>query len=86
MSTIAAITPALNVRVGRFREPVGLEQLQSDAVAFFNERSLVSQLLPGRDLGIQVWGDVLGGRLSYAVGVFNGIADGASVPAGSRSV
>ena len=74
----AAITPSLNVRIGRFREPVGLEQLQSDSVAFFNERSLVSQLLPNRDLGIQVWGDVLGGRLSYAVGVFNGIADGSN--------
>jgi phosphate-selective porin OprO/OprP len=73
-----AITPSLNVRIGRFREPVGLEQLQSDSVAFFAERSLVSQLLPNRDLGIQVWGDVLGGRLSYAVGAFNGIADGAN--------
>lgn len=74
----AAITPSLNLRVGRFREPVGLEQLQSDSTAFFVERSIVSQLLPNRDIGIQVWGEVLGGRLSYAVGAFNGIADGAN--------
>ena len=71
-----AITPSLNLRLGRFREPVGLEQLQSDATAFFVERSLVSQLVPNRDIGAQLWGDVLGGTLSYAVGIFNGIADG----------
>lgn len=70
-----ALKPELQIRAGRFREPVGLEQLQSDSVAFFAERSIVSQFVPNRDLGIQVGGDLLGGKLSYAVGVFNGVAD-----------
>lgn len=73
-----ALKPELQIRFGRFREPVGLEQLQSDSVAFFAERSIVSQFTPNRDLGVQVSGDVLGGKLSYAVGVFNGVADGAN--------
>ncbi len=71
-----ALTPSLQLRAGRFREPVGLEQLQSDAVAFFNERSYVSQLVPNRDLGVQLWGELLDGTLTYALGVFNGVPDG----------
>ena len=73
-----AISKALQFRLGRFKVPVGLEQLQSDAWTFFNERSLASNLVPSRDLGIQAWGAGWDGRLDYAVGVFNGVADGAS--------
>ncbi len=70
------IQPQFQIRVGRFREPVGLEQLQADAVAFFAERSVVSSYVPNRDVGVQLGGDLLDGRLSYAIGVFNGVADG----------
>jgi phosphate-selective porin OprO and OprP len=76
----AAITPAFNIRVGRFKTPIGLEQLQSDPVAFFNERSVVTNLTPNRDVGIQLHGDVLGNRLNYAVGAFNGQLDGGNSP------
>jgi phosphate-selective porin OprO/OprP len=68
--------PWLQLRAGKFKTPIGLEQLQSDAVTSFNERSLATALTPNRDLGFQLWGDVADGRLSYAVGVFTGIADG----------
>ncbi|HLP75700.1 MAG TPA: porin, partial [Candidatus Paceibacterota bacterium] len=70
--------PWLQLRAGRFKVPVGLEYLQADPVTSFTERSLVSALVPGRDVGFQLWGDTLGGRLSYAVGVFNGVGDGAN--------
>jgi phosphate-selective porin OprO/OprP len=73
-----ALSPALQLKVGRFKVPVGLEQLQSDAWNFFNERSLATNLTPNRDLGIQAGGEVLGGRLSYAAGVFGGVPDGGS--------
>ncbi|MDX2187311.1 MAG: porin [Opitutaceae bacterium] len=72
------LKPGFQVRVGKFKTPVGLEQLQSDSFAFFTERSFVSQLVPNRDLGVQVWGDLYDGRLSYAVGAFNGVGDGGS--------
>jgi phosphate-selective porin OprO and OprP len=68
--------PWLQVRAGKFKVPVGLEQLQSDPVTSFNERSLVTGLTPNRDLGFQLWGEVGGGMLSYAAGVFNGVGDG----------
>jgi phosphate-selective porin OprO/OprP len=68
--------PWLQLRAGKFKVPVGLEQLQSDPATFFNERGLPSALTPNRDIGFQVWGEVAKGRLSYAAGVFNGVGDG----------
>lgn len=71
-----AYSPEFQVKLGRFKTPVGLEQLQGDAVALFTERSLVSQIAPNRDIGIQLGGDLRNGTVSYAIGVFNGIQDG----------
>ncbi len=68
--------PWLQLRAGKFRPPVGLEQLQLDANTAFNERSLVTALVPNRDIGFQLWGDIANGALSYAAGVFNGVGDG----------
>jgi phosphate-selective porin OprO/OprP len=73
-----ALSKALQFKFGKFKSPIGLEQLQSDTWTFFNERSIASNLAPNRDLGIQAWGDLLDGKVNYAVGVFNGVADGAS--------
>ena len=71
-----AVDPALQFKFGKFKSPVSLEQLQSDSWTFFNERSIVANLVPARDLGVQASGDVFGGALSYQLGVFNGVADG----------
>jgi phosphate-selective porin OprO/OprP len=79
------VTPGFQVRVGRFKTPIGLEQLQSDPVAFFNERSIATNLTPNRDVGIQVHGDVLEKRLNYAVGVFNGVLENGNSPAASTN-
>ena len=68
--------PSLQLRAGRFKVPVGLEQLQADPVNAFAERSLVTDLVPNRDLGLQLWGDIEGGLASYAIGLFNGVGDG----------
>lgn len=69
--------PAFSVRLGKFKPFVGLERLQSGADLKFIERSYVSNnLLPNRDLGISLYGDVLNKKVSYAVGVFNGATDG----------
>lgn len=70
--------PWLQARIGKFKSPVGLEYLQSDQVTLFNERALPTALVPGRDVGFQIWGDVSGGVMSYAAGVFNGLGDGRS--------
>jgi phosphate-selective porin OprO/OprP len=71
--------PWLQLRAGKFKVPVGLEQLQSDPVTAFNERSLATDLMPNRDIGFQLGGDVdagVAGVWSYAAGVFNGVGDG----------
>ena len=73
-----AVDPSLSFKFGKFKSPVGLELLQSDSWTFFNERSIVTNLVPNRDLGVQASGDVLNGTLNYAVSVFGGVGDGGS--------
>ena len=70
------LLPGLQVRAGKFKGPVGLEQLLSDATLPFNERSLASDLVPQRNLGVQLWGTLADERVSYAAGVFNAAGDG----------
>jgi phosphate-selective porin OprO and OprP len=71
-------SPAFKVRAGKFKAPVGLERLQSGTDLLFVERAFPTNLVPNRDLGVQVAGDLAGGIATYAVGVFNGVPDGGS--------
>ncbi|WP_233261689.1 OprO/OprP family phosphate-selective porin [Vitiosangium sp. GDMCC 1.1324] len=71
----------LRLRVGKFKPPIGLEQLQSDTNIVFVERNLPTNLVPNRDEGAQLFGEAFGGVLSYAAGAFNGTPDDASVDA-----
>ena len=68
-------SPAFQVQAGKFKSPVGLEYLQSDTYTLFNEHSIVTDLVPGRDIGFELHGDIAGGVLSYAAGIFNGVGD-----------
>ena len=72
------VNKALQFKFGKFKAPVGLELLQSDSWTFFDERSLVTNLVPNRDIGAQASGDLLNGTVNYTVGIFNGVADGAT--------
>ena len=72
------VAPEFAVKAGKFKSPVGLEVLQSDRDRTFIESGLPTQLVPNRDLGVQISGDLLDGRLSYAAAVLNGTADGTS--------
>jgi phosphate-selective porin OprO/OprP len=71
-------SPKFRVRSGKDKTPIGYELMIGDAYVLFPERSLASSLVPNRDIGFQVQGDVAANRISYAGGVFNGIPDGAS--------
>jgi phosphate-selective porin OprO/OprP len=71
----ARFNPAFRVRVGKFKPPIGLERLQSATDMLFVERALPTNLVPNRDLGVQIGGDLAGGTVNYAVGIFNGVAD-----------
>lgn len=66
------------LRIGKFKEPIGLEVLRSDRDLTFAERSLASDLVPLRYIGAQVSGSVLSDSISYAAGYFNGSSDGSN--------
>lgn len=72
-------SPKARVRVGKFKSPVGLERLQSATALTFVERAYPTALVPNRDVGMMLHGDLAGGVVAYAAGVFNGAPDGGSV-------
>lgn len=74
----ARFKPSFVVTAGKFKPTVGLERLQSASDIRFVERALPTSLVPNRDLGLQISGDVFGARVNYALGYFNGVADGTS--------
>ena len=57
------------------KTPLGLEQLYSDYTLLLPERTLLTNLVPNRDVGIQAQGDLAGGLVTYVAAVFNGIPD-----------
>jgi phosphate-selective porin OprO/OprP len=67
--------PQFTVRAGKFKPPVGLERLQSATDIVFAERGLPTNLVPSRDVGLQIGGDISEGLFAYQVGVFNGVPD-----------
>jgi phosphate-selective porin OprO/OprP len=70
------LSPEIQVQGGKFKAPIGLEQLMADRDTWFNERSFPSSLVPVRDVGFDLHGDLFGGVVSYAAGIFNGLGDG----------
>lgn len=70
--------PETKLQIGKFKPPVGLERLQSASDIRFVERALPTNLVPNRDIGYQLHGDLYEEAFSYAVGVFNGVPDGGS--------
>lgn len=74
----ARFRPWLNVTAGKFKVPVGLERLQSASEMRFVERAFPTSLLPNRDLGVSIGGNLLDGALNYSVGYYNGVSDGGS--------
>lgn len=79
----ARLAPGAVITAGKFKVPVGLERLASASDLRFIERGLPTSLLPNRDLGVQLSGELRGGLVSYSVGYFNGVNDGGSSDANS---
>lgn len=71
----ARLWPEAQLQIGKYKPPVGLERLQSATDLLFVERGLPTNLVPNRDVGAELHGDLLDGAASYAVGVFNGVLD-----------
>jgi phosphate-selective porin OprO/OprP len=63
--------PWLQLTAGKFKGPVGLEQLQQDISAPLNEHSLASDLVPLRELGVQLSGEFADGQVMWSGGIYN---------------
>jgi phosphate-selective porin OprO/OprP len=74
----ARFHPLLQIRAGKFKAPLGLERMASATEILFVERGLPTGLVPNRDIGVTVNGDIQGGAWTYSAGVFNGVTDGGS--------
>jgi phosphate-selective porin OprO/OprP len=70
--------PQLQFQAGKYKAPVGLERLQSTANLPFMETGFTTQLTPNYDVGAMVHNGLFKNTVDYAVGIFNGVADGAS--------
>lgn len=66
---------SFNLRAGKFKAPFGLERLQSATALAFNERAFPTNLAPNREIGAQIFGEILGGTTEYQLGIFSGNID-----------
>lgn len=80
-----AFHPVAQFRTGRFKAPLGLENLKSSTRLTFIERALPTNLVPIFDQGVQLWGEPLAGRVTYAFALSNGAPDGGSVASGDST-
>jgi phosphate-selective porin OprO and OprP len=70
------ISPWFQVLAGKSKVPVGLERYQSRENNLMTEFGYPTSLVPNRDLGIALHGEVFEGALDYYLGAFNGTTDG----------
>jgi phosphate-selective porin OprO/OprP len=64
---------AFMVKGGQFKVPFGRQELTSSGSQEFVDRALVTnEFARGRDLGVQIWGTPMVGKIDWRFGVFNG--------------
>jgi phosphate-selective porin OprO/OprP len=68
--------PEISLRAGRFVSPFGLEHIRAAGNISFVERALPDNLVPDRDNGAQLFGELGEGAFEYALAVANGVVDG----------
>jgi hypothetical protein len=65
------------LKAGSFKAPFGRQELTSSGSQQFVDRSIASnEFALGRDLGVQLWGNLWNDRIEYRAGVFNGAGFG----------
>lgn len=65
----------INFRVGKVKLPITLEWTQSIADISFVERLYPTYLLPARDVGAYIFGELFNKKLEYFSGIFYGTTD-----------
>ncbi len=69
------VADALTVRVGKFKDPIGIERWQAEQNVLFVERGMTTNLVPYRDNGIGIYGNLIPGTLEYQIAFTNGAPD-----------
>ncbi len=72
---LVKIDPLPNVRVGHFKEPLGLEMYTSAYEHLFIERSLPSAFMPGRNVGVMLSEAFAQDRVGVQLGGFKETSD-----------
>jgi phosphate-selective porin OprO/OprP len=67
--------PELQLQLGKFKSPVGLERLASGSAMWFIERSLPTLLVPNRDLRVILQGNARENLVQYQLAFLNGNGD-----------
>jgi len=67
--------PEATIKVGKFKTPFDLENLQDTRYTAFTELGLTGNLSPSRDIGVQLGGSLFNDTVNYAAGLFDGAAD-----------
>src|SRR5262245_65644341 len=62
----------LQLQSGKYKPPVGLERLQSATNLVFIERALPTTLVPNRDIGFMLQGEIGEGLAQYQIPAMNG--------------
>ena len=65
--------PQAVFQLGKYKAPVNMERLQPDPYIEFVQRSEVQNLVPNRDTGAELHGDLFDGRLTYQLALMNGV-------------
>jgi phosphate-selective porin OprO and OprP len=60
-------------QLGKYKAPVNMERLQSDPYIEFIQRSEVQNLVPNRDVGAQIQGNLFNSLMTYQVALMNGV-------------
>lgn len=68
-------TPIGRIRLGRFRQPFGMDELTSVRELAFLERSLTFALAPFRQTGVQIADTAFGERTTWAVSGYRYVSD-----------
>ncbi len=74
----ARFLPWLQLKGGKFKTPFGIERLQSATAIRFVERALPNNLVPNRDIGVELHGELGQGLFGYSLAWLNGVDDGRS--------
>lgn len=63
------------IQIGRFKEPIGFDELTSSKYITFMERALMSEDEPSRNTGLMIGNSFYNDRISFRLGVFKDTDD-----------